>query len=84
MGMDLPISAIRQQIASGLDIMIHLGRLANKKRVLLKISEVMGYENEQVKLQTLFEYRGENVWERKNGLYHTEKLKMAGMHLPED
>lgn len=40
MGLEIPLAAIRQQIASGIDIMIHLGRLRDKSRRVLEISEV--------------------------------------------
>ena len=43
MGMQLPLEAIRRQIASGVDIMVHLGRRKDKKRRVLEISEVTGY-----------------------------------------
>ena len=41
MGMDLPLAAIRQQIASGIDVIVHLGRLRDRRRVLLEISEIL-------------------------------------------
>ena len=44
MGMDLPIAAIRQQIASGIDLIVHLGRLPDKSRRVLEITEVCGVE----------------------------------------
>lgn len=44
MGIDLPLPAIQRQIASGIDILIHLGRLRDKSRKVLKIMEVLGYE----------------------------------------
>lgn len=86
MGMDLPIAAIRSQIASGIDIFIHLGRLVDKSRKVLEIAEVIGMENGEVKLSTLYEFvsygsRGEKVtgkWEKRNDLYHTRKLEMSG------
>jgi pilus assembly protein CpaF len=45
MGMDLPLAAIRQQIASGIDVIVHLGRMRDKSRRVLEIDEVDRYEN---------------------------------------
>ena len=88
MGMDLPLNAIRQQIASGLDLIVHLGRLRDKSRKVLEIAEVIGYEDGQVKLSTIFAFEetgqsgdgkvlGKLV--RKGELQHGEKLKEAGL-----
>ena len=54
MGMELPLSAIRSQIASGIDIPIHLGRLRDKSRKVLKIAEIAGMEQGEVMLHELF------------------------------
>ena len=79
MGMELPIAAIRQQIASGIDIMIHLGRLRDRSRKLLEISEVIGMQDDRVILNTLYAYDAEEgIWEKKNELKHTKKLSLAG------
>ena len=45
MGVDLPLEAIRRQIASGVDILIHLGRMRDKSRKVLEITEICGFEN---------------------------------------
>ena len=88
MGMDLPIEAVRRQIASGIDIFVHLGRLRDKSRRVLQIVEVLKYENGDILLNTLFEYEeiGENekgkVVSRlckKGELVHKEKLMAAGL-----
>ena len=52
----LPLDAIRQQIASALDIIVHLSRLRDKSRKTMEISEVLGYENGEIKLNTLYEF----------------------------
>ena len=44
MGMDIPLAAIQRQIASAIDVIIHLGRLPDKSRKVLEIAEVLGYE----------------------------------------
>ena len=54
MGMDLPLPAIQRQIASGLDIIVHLGRLRDKTRKVLEVTEVLGYWEEEIHLQTLY------------------------------
>lgn len=62
MGMDMPISAIKQQIASAIDLIVHLGRLRDKSRRVLQIVEVLNVCNGQIPLRTLYEFqeRGEN------------------------
>ena len=52
----LPLPAVRQQIASALDIMIHLSRLRDKSRKTMEISEVLGYENGEIRLNPLYEF----------------------------
>ena len=86
MGMEIPLSAIRRQIASGIDIIIHVGRLRDKSRKVLKMVEILGYENGEVRLQTLFEFREKNVvdgrikgeWVKVNEMQNKEKLLEAG------
>ena len=78
-GMELPVTAIRGQIASAIDIFIHLGRLPNGERKLLEISEVMGVEEENIKLNKLYEFdyesKGrESRWIKKADLQNIEKL----------
>lgn len=57
MGMELPLQAIRRQIASGIDLIVYLGRLRDKSRRLLEITEITGMEGEQVALNPLFLFR---------------------------
>ena len=86
MGMDIPMKAIRSQIASGIDILVHLGRLRDRSRKVLEISEILGAE-EEIRTRTLyaFEEEGEydgNIkgkWIRKNPLQNTGKLAAAGL-----
>ena len=86
MGMDIPMKAIRSQIASGIDILVHLGRLRDRSRKVLEISEILGTE-EEIRTRTLyaFEEEGEydgNIkgkWIRKNPLQNTGKLAAAGL-----
>lgn len=79
MGLALPLEAIRRQIASGFDLFIHLGRLRDKSRKVLDISEVVGYESGEVKLSTLFRFQ-EGIGLVKAGtLLHQGKLERAGI-----
>ena len=88
MGMDLPLPAIRNQIASGVDIIVHLGRIRDKSRKVLEITEVVGCENGEIRLYPLycFEELGEssegNVvgkLQKKGGLLQEGNLKAAGL-----
>lgn len=53
----LPLPAIRQQISSALDIIIHLSRLRDKSRRTMEITEVFGYENGEIQLNPLFVFK---------------------------
>lgn len=61
MGMDMPISAIRRQIASAIDIVVHLGRLRDKSRRVLNISEVVGIENDEIVLNSIYDFVEEEI-----------------------
>ena len=89
MAAELPLAAIRQQIASGLDIIVHLGRLRDKTRKVMDISEVCGYENGEIIIRGLYSFR-EDGYEngkvigslKKTGeLSQREKLERAGLSL---
>ncbi len=54
MGLQIPIPAIRRQIASGVEILVHLGRTAEGKRQVMEIAEITGVENDEVQISTLF------------------------------
>lgn len=86
MGMEIPLPAIRRQIASGVDIIVHLGRLRDKTRKVLQIAEVTGIEDGEIRLSSLFSFEEEGETSgsvqgrliRKEKLLHEDKLKMAG------
>ncbi len=59
MGMDIPLEAIRRQIASAIDLFIHLGRLPDGSRKVLEISEVSGYEKGSIRLKSRFSYEAD-------------------------
>ena len=90
MGMEIPIAAIRRQIAAGIDLMVHLSRMRDKSRKVLEILEIDGYDIQtgEIRTHTIFEYQG--LGEDKDGrltgslvktgeLIHTQKLERAGI-----
>ena len=88
MGMDMPLDAIRRQIASAVDIIIHLGRLRDHSRKLLEIVEVVGYVNHEIVLSPLYTFVEEGCTKegkiqgsfiKKEALIHTEKCISAGI-----
>ncbi|MBS6519011.1 MAG: CpaF family protein [Clostridium sp.] len=90
MGADLPLAAIRSQIASAIDIFIHLGRLRDRSRRVLEIEEVMGIEEGEIVLHPLFQFkekkgvdRGgvEGVLEQVGELQNRQKLELSGASL---
>jgi len=88
MGMELPLTAIRQQIASGVDIIVHLGRLRDKSRKILEIMELAGCEDNRIAINPLFAFEEEGEDEegrivgslkRKGELMDEHKLRTAGL-----
>lgn len=85
----LPLEAIRQQIASAVDIIIHLSRLRDKSRKTMEICEVLGYENGEIQLNPIYRFEEDekSTLEKVSGkLVRTEnvfkndyKLRMAGV-----
>lgn len=87
MGIDMPVAAIRQQLTSAIDIIIHLGRLRDKTRRVLQIAEIVGVSRGEVKFNKLFEFaenaesNGRVLGELKatgNKLVNTQKMYFAG------
>lgn len=87
MGMELPLAAVRSQIASGVDIIVHLGRLRDGTRKVLEIAEIIGYDQGEIQTQSLyrFEETGEEegrilgILQKEKELFHTQKLSAAGL-----
>lgn len=91
MSASLPIDAIRRQIASGVDLIVHLGRLRDKSRKVLEITEVQGIKQEEIILNPIFIFRETSVnknekvegkLERVGQLIHTYKMENAGIQSP--
>ena len=90
MGVELPLAAIRGQIASAIDIVIHLGRLRDRSRKVLSIQEVTGLDEKgNVTLSVLYQFQETGVVDGKitgkleavHSLKNCEKLKRAGIVL---
>ncbi len=88
MGMELPLTAIRRQIASGIDVLVHLGRLRDKSRRVLEITEVISCRDGEMELNPLYEFREEGEdserriegrLEKKGELRRKNKLEAAGL-----
>lgn len=69
MGMDIPLEAIKRQIASGIDVLIHLGRNKKGERKITEIAEVVGYKSGTVLLNPLY------GWQKGRGLVRTGEMK---------
>ncbi|MBE5998294.1 MAG: CpaF family protein [Sarcina sp.] len=90
MGMDLPLPAIRGQLASAIDLIVHLGRLRDRSRRLLEICEITGMVDGKIVTAPIFRFRetGEKdgrilgVWDRTGELQDREKLARAGVECP--
>lgn len=91
MGMDLPLAAIRGQIASALDIIVYLGRLRDKSRHVIEIDEIEGIKDGKIILNQLYSWQEEGERDgkiigklvRTQTVLHREKLWAAGYRLSE-
>lgn len=90
MGMELPLSAVRQQIASAIDIVVHLGRLRDKSRKVLEIAEVDGCQDGEIQLRTLYRFcetgtdsqgRVQGCLKKEEEIKHAYKLMAAGISI---
>lgn len=93
-GMELPLRAIRSQIASAVDIVVQIARMRDGSRKIINISEITGMEGDIITMQDLFRFeqqgtdsdgrlRGEFVSEGLRPMC-SEKLELNGIHLPMD
>ncbi|WDV46937.1 CpaF family protein [Clostridiaceae bacterium M8S5] len=90
---EIPLGAVRSQIASALDIIIHLGRLRDKSRKVLEINEILGVKDGEINTNTLYKFIKTGEEDKKilgqlsrteNVFINTEKLELAGINLLED
>lgn len=88
MGMEIPLDAVRQQISSAIDIIVHLGRLRDKTRRVLEICEIGSCEKGKILLHPLYHFveRGEkngriegNLLRSEHSLLRREKCERAGI-----
>ncbi len=76
MGMDIPLAAVRKQVASAIDIMVHLGRLRDGSRKVLEISEVVGMNEGDIELNPLYVFKeDEDIVENGDGIAVVGELK---------
>ena len=90
MGIDIPLSAVRRQLASGIDIIVHLGRLRDGSRKVLEIVEVTGFKEGEIELHTLFQFEESDgdtqggvmgILRKEGSLIHGKKLEMARLRI---
>lgn len=87
---EMPLKAIRQQVASGIDIIVQLGRLRDKSRRVLEISEIDSFSDGEIMLNSLYHFEESGVDEdgrilgqlvKTGTLRHTQKLCAAGLKI---
>ncbi len=88
MGMDLPLGAIRRQIASGIDLIVHLGRLRDRSRRVLEITEIIDTGTDEIGTNVIYKFKETGTdekgriigeLEQKGRLANTDKLFFAGV-----
>lgn len=92
MEMDMPLAAIRRQISSAVDIIVHLGRLRDKSRKVLQIIELINYDQGEIISKVLYEFQEEFMNKEKvmgsllkrNQLTRTGKLMQKGVFASTD
>jgi len=93
-GLNFPVHAIREQISSALDVLIHVGRLVGGSRKIIQIVEIMGMEQDTICLQDIFRFKQIGVDESGNAYGDFEvcgvrprllnRLKIHGIEMPPD
>ena len=78
MASDLPLSAVRGQIASAVDVMVHVARMRDKSRKVVAVEEVDGIENGEIILNPVFSCKEDGRLKKVGELKHKEKLRLAG------
>lgn len=87
---EMPLKAIRQQVASGIDIIVQLGRMRDKSRRVLEISEIDSFTDGEIMLNSLYHFEESGVDDdgrilgqlvKTGTLRHTQKLCAAGLKI---
>jgi pilus assembly protein CpaF len=91
-GLEIPVTAIREYIASALSVIVHLGRLSDGTRRVTRVAEVVGMEGEVITMQDIFHFQQKGVEEGGKVIGRTtatgirpkfaEKLLAQGLSLP--
>ena len=90
MGMDIPLLAVRRQIASAIDIVIHLGRLRDKSRKILEVAEIVDFKDGEILINPLYQFQEDGMKKGKitgklaktqYSLTNIEKLERAGISM---
>ena len=92
MAVDLPVAAIREQIASGINLLIHLSRMQDGSRRVTHISEIVGIQGSVVSMHDIFEFQGRGIdahgrvlgYLQPTGLrpHLLDRLAQFGEHVP--
>ena len=77
MGVNIPLEAIRNQIGSAIDIIVHLQRMSDRSRKVVAVEEIAGVEKGEIQLNTLYEFSGGKM-RKVNSLINREKLYSSG------
>lgn len=89
MAAQIPVTAIRQQISSGVDIIVHLGRLRDKSRKVLQIVEIIGVKEDRIKINPIYQFQESAMSDKKivrgslikvGELQHVTKMQAAGFY----
>jgi pilus assembly protein CpaF len=93
-GLNYPMRAMRQQMSSALDLVIHLSRLTGGKRKVVSVAEITGIEGDTICLQDLFRFNQTGVGQDGHAMGHfevcgvrpqlLERLRAEGVSMPED
>lgn len=79
MGMEIPLNAVRAQIAAGIDVMVHLARMSDKTRKIVEINEVKDYVNNDIQLNKIYELQKDKLV-KIGKLNNVEKLKRCNLN----
>ena len=83
MGVDMPLKAIKSQIASGIDIIVHLGRLRDRNRKIVEIVEITGFNGEEILMNTIYKFEEDDSREVVKDTVKG-RLKWTGIRLVND